>query len=48
MEAHIVTLICDYHLIYGIRLMYSYDMYRVVHYKIDMVLNLYKGYGIEF
>jgi len=28
-------------------LTYSYDMSQVAHYTIDIVSNLYKGYGIE-
>jgi hypothetical protein len=47
MEAHMVTLTYDYFLSYDIRLMCSYDLFRVAHYTIDMASNLYKGYGIE-
>jgi hypothetical protein len=47
MEAHIVTLICDYHWSYGKKLMYRYEISWVAHYAIDMVSNLYDEYGIE-
>ena len=48
MTTHMVMIICDYIWIYGISLTYSYDMSWLEHYTIDMVSNLYKGYGIEF